>query len=322
MVSHQSQLAKAQALLLRFEQEEQLLPHEAERLIIELVKACGHQVNDHGFIGSDTGVDCHFQTEIDGHRQQIAVEIKFTKHPMSVSQSIEQAARLKQNPMFDRAIVVSRAGFTHAAREQAESLGKIDLFSPADLRNWLSKQVQPKQLIDTCAHIIRNAMRELAKRLALRPEELPMIEWRDLERILRETFAGIGFDTKLTRSTKDGGFDLELTVNEDGHRRVYLVEVKHWMDKKPGKGHLKKLVEVAVSRQASGALLLSTSGFTRTVYKGMVEFSGSVRLGDRDKIIALCKAYYRLGSEFWTEARDLDEALFAETHIVPSLTVR
>ena len=63
-------------------------------------------------------------------------------------------------------------------------------------------------------------MRELARRLALHPEELPTVEWRDLERILRETFEGIGFDTKLTRSTKDGGFDLELTIAEKDAARV------------------------------------------------------------------------------------------------------
>src|SRR5271165_1604980 len=145
--------------------------------------------------------------------------------------------------MFDRAIVVSRAGFTRAAREQAESLGEIDLFSPSDLWNWLSKQVQPEQLNKTCANIIRNARRELARRLALHPEEMPTVEWRDLERILRETFEGTGFDTELTRSTKDGGFDLELSITEQGQRTVYLVEVKHWSDQKPGKGHLKKLTK-------------------------------------------------------------------------------
>ncbi len=57
----------------------QLLPQEAERLISEILRACGHEVMDQGFIEGDTGVDCHFQTEIDGRRQRIAVEIKFTR---------------------------------------------------------------------------------------------------------------------------------------------------------------------------------------------------------------------------------------------------
>src|SRR5271166_3964837 len=105
MISSRSQLDRAQALLRRFEQEEQLLPQEAERLISEILRACGYEVTDQGFIEGDTGVDCHFQTETDGRRQRIAVEIKFTQRPLSVSESIEQAAHLKQHWMFDRAIV-------------------------------------------------------------------------------------------------------------------------------------------------------------------------------------------------------------------------
>jgi hypothetical protein len=46
--------------------------------------------------------------------------------------------------------------------------------------------------------------------LAENPEQLDTVEWRDLERIMRETFEGLGFDTFLTRSTKDGSFDLQL----------------------------------------------------------------------------------------------------------------
>ena len=56
-----------------------------------------------------------------------------------------------------------------AARSATESLGEIDLFSPSDLWNWLSKQVQPEQLNETCAHIIRSAMRELARRQSTSP---------------------------------------------------------------------------------------------------------------------------------------------------------
>jgi len=56
--------------------------------------------------------------------------------------------------------------------------------------------------------------------------------------------------------------------------------------------------EIAVSRKASGALLLSTSGFTRTVYKGMVEFSGGVRasrLKALARSICLARPIYGIG---------------------------
>jgi hypothetical protein len=98
-------------------------------------------------------------------------------------------------------------------------LGQIDLFSPEDLRNWLSKQTEPEIAEDAHAtpeQIIRHAMRDLALAIAKQPDRLKDIEWRDLERVLREAFEGLGFDTELTRSGKDGGFDLESLLSSGG----------------------------------------------------------------------------------------------------------
>ena len=72
--------------------------------------------------------------------------------------------------------------------------------------------------------IVAEFSRALARRLALSPGELADVEWRDLERLLAEVCGALGFETILTRSGKDGGFDLELRA--DGN--TYLVEVKHW----------------------------------------------------------------------------------------------
>lgn len=83
------------------------------------------------------------------------------------------------------------------------------------------------------------------------PDELATVEWRDLERLLREVFEGIGFHVILTRPSKDGGFDLELTATERGQKQVYLVEVKHWSEQKPGTVHVRKLIKVTASRKAT-----------------------------------------------------------------------
>ena len=62
----------------------------------------------------------------------------------------------------------------------------------------------------------------------------------------------MGAEVVLTRSGKDGGFDLELTVTTKSVKSTYLVEVKHWTEQKPGAGHLKKLIEVTARRGATG----------------------------------------------------------------------
>jgi restriction endonuclease Mrr len=212
-------------------------------------------------------------------------------------------------------MVVSRSGFTTAAVRLAteQGAGKIDLLSPRDLRNWLEKHAPEAAPDKTADFIIRHAMKAIARLIAQNPEQLVAVEWRDLERILREVFEGLGFDTRLTRPAKDGGFDLELVTSTSGQKRTYLVEVKHWTEKQPGLPHLQRFVHVTTSAKATTGLLLSTSGFTRTLYEGFAKITAPVRLGDGEKVVSLCKAYYRLESALWLEARDCEEMLLGGT---------
>lgn len=287
---------------------------EAVSLLAEMFEACGHTVSESGFVDSDKRVDCFIRTDIGGKPQTIAVEVKARMQPGSVA-SVNQALRLKMSGQFDRAMVISRSGFSAEALRLANTigLGQIDLFGPGDLRNWLSKYVQLEDVDTAYQRIVRGAMQQLARAVAERPEVLAKIEWRELEKVLREVFEGIGFGTKLTRPGKDGGFDLELSTAEGGQKRLYLVEVKHWAEQKPGPAHLRKFISVTASRQATGGLLLSTSGFSGTVYSGIAEFSAPVRLAERGKVVALCRAYYRLRSALWLEDVSLHQTLFSGT---------
>jgi Restriction endonuclease len=310
-------LQRALKLLDRFEAGAFPAPLDAETLVVEIFEACGHTVLQKGFVGAQAGVDCFVRTNVDGRPQTIGVEVKAGKQPAEVS-SVDKAFKLKASGHFDRAMILSRSGFSTSALRLADTigLGQIDLFSPVDLRNWLSKQAQPEKVDTAYERIVRGAMQELARLIAEHPEALAAIEWRELEKVLRETFEGIGFRTKLTRPGKDGGFDLELSTTEGGLRRIYLVEVKHWTDQRPGSSHLKKLISVTASKQAAGALLLSTSGFTRTIYSGIAEYSAPVRLADGDKVVSLCKTYYRLKSALWLENVNLQETLLSGTRAI------
>lgn len=85
--------------------------------------------------------------------------------------------------------------------------------------------------------IVRRFMQELARRVADRPQELADVEWRDLERLLFEVFDALGYQARLTRPGKDGGYDLRL----EAEGFVYFVEVKHWFERsKVGAGIIKR----------------------------------------------------------------------------------
>jgi hypothetical protein len=156
-------------------------------------------------------------------------------------------------------------------------------------------------------NIVRNAMRELARRMAAAPKELALVEWRDLERLLLEVFETLGYRATLTRPAKDGGYDIRL--EDDGG--LYLVEVKHWAEpSKVGRGIINRFAEIVIASGGEG-LLLSTSGFTSDVIKGRLELSEyPVVLGNEIKIISLCRLYVKSEAGIWVREHSLRDILF------------
>ncbi|BAQ82819.1 restriction endonuclease [Pseudomonas sp. St29] len=161
--------------------------------------------------------------------------------------------------------------------------------------------------------IVRTAMKAIASEIAKNPRCLRDIEWRDLERVMREVFELLGFTTELTRSGKDGGFDIRLESKEHGETHVFLVEIKHWLasGKKPGSNVLSSLVDVVakVGGKTKG-ILLSSSGFTRDILNGRTEIEQhTVRIAGRNKIVSLCQNYLESVEGVWTPTTSLSEML-------------
>ena len=161
--------------------------------------------------------------------------------------------------------------------------------------------------------IVRTAMKALASEIANNPRMLRHVEWRDLERVMREVFEELGFSTELTRPAQDGGFDLRLETIDDGEPRVFLVEIKHWLPsgQKPGSKALSALIDVVarVGGPTKG-LLLSTSGFTRNILNGRTEVEQhSVRIAGQSKIVSLCQSYLESTEGIWLPTTHLSEML-------------
>lgn len=176
---------------------------------------------------------------------------------------------------------------------------------------------KPAQRIPKLDFIVRTAMKSIAVAIARTPDCLHQVEWRDLERVLREVFEKLGFLTELTRSSQDGGFDLRLQCREDGKLRTFLVEIKHWAGsfKRPGRPILDALFEV-VARQDENAtgLLLSSTGFADSAVRGRTEIERRViRLGGKDKIVSLCQNYVKSASGVWAPTTDLADMLLDGT---------
>ena len=299
-------------LIDRFENDASLTPRDAEELVVEIFEGCGLEAEYRGGPG-DLGVDVEFTTREEDGNERFAVQVKSHKTLIGAS-DVAAIAGFALSGNYDRWLFLSRTKFSKQAQDLAARMRgvRMELLTPEDLRHWLhrfsySKTTGGSQL----DAIIRTAMKKVVKDIACYPQALYRTEWRDLERVLREAFEGIGFRTELTRPAKDGGFDLRLTLTDNGQEAVYLVEVKHWSaPSRPGDKILKDFVKVIAHVQAKGGVLLSTSGFTQNVAEGLTELERlSVRLGNHNKIIALCKTYYKIDSEIWIADQHLPTLL-------------
>lgn len=173
----------------------------------------------------------------------------------------------------------------------------------------------PKQV--SLEFLVRSTMRGIAEAIARNPSCLRDVEWRDLERALREVFERLGFDTELTRPAMDGGFDLRLTCSDPSGRRTFLVEVKHWLPSgaKPGRRILAAFFDVvARSGDRTTGVLLSSSGFAQNAVTGRTEVEQHrVRIAGRSKIVSLCHHYVQVNEGLWLPTSELGDLLLEGT---------
>ncbi|MEU1968921.1 restriction endonuclease [Micromonospora sediminicola] len=196
--------------------------------------------------------------------------------------------------------------YTQVLAKALEDLTTTDYAQGSPIDRWTGNRVEI---------IVREAMCSLARQVALRPGELINIEWRDLERLMREVFEEIGFETQLTRPAKDGGFDLKLLSNLGGEEFSCLVEIKHWRTSRPGKKTYTDFVEVVAREGTTQGLLLSTSGFRDSALRGRLAVQHHpVRLGTANKVVELCQVFLSKKSGFIEQEIFLPRLLLDDTY--------
>jgi HJR/Mrr/RecB family endonuclease len=140
--------------------------------------------------------------------------------------------------------------------------------------------------------ILEQSSQLLAQCVADYPSALETIEWRDFERMLAAVFEGLGFGVTCGRGSKDGGVDLRLTTASN----TYVVQAKHWVSgKRVGGSTLQATVTLAMLEGHGGAIVLSTSGFTRNAVTAITSIQrAQLRIGERWEIHSLCRTYVRV----------------------------
>lgn len=173
---------------------------------------------------------------------------------------------------------------------------------------------------DFVAAILRTTSELLCELVARNPSCLETIEWRELERLIATALSGAGFSVELTRPAKDGGKDVIVRCAIGAVTKIFYIEIKHWLQgNRPGMDDVTSFVEVNARDATAGGLFLSTSGYTQQVYGQLGEVSRQrVKLGEREKIISLCR-YYVKQRGVWHSERPLPDLLFEDTLADPVL---
>jgi hypothetical protein len=178
---------------------------------------------------------------------------------------------------------------------------------------WLFGDIEPLDEENRprgVTYIARVAMRDIVRKIAENPDELLGMEWLDLERALFEALHGLGYSVRRTRSTKDGGYDLDVEIED----RRFLVEVKHWSaPDRVGPEAIKRFAEVVLREQAFGGLFLSSSGYTSTVAAARLEVSRvPIMLGDSRKMLSFCRSFVLSEGGVWERDGSLTEVFFKD----------
>jgi restriction system protein len=258
----------------------------------------------------------------EGRNVRVGVEYKhYAPTRPADTTAVDQVLALARRSQLEQVILISRSGFTAAALEAARRDYPIELqmLDVDGLRGWvvrLERALGGRQSRIVAA--IEELSREAARAIASNPRELDHLEWRDLERMMAVVLDRLGFKATLTPAAKDGGKDIILELeDEQGMKRSYVVELKHWRSgQHVGHGRVKHFIQVVAREGHERGLFIATYDYTEDAFSALTEVERSkVKFGAEEKVVALCRTYVKAESGLWspTQGAELPELLFQGT---------
>ena len=261
---------------------------------------------------------------VDGLDYKIAIELKSNSNiNEAIKNGIKTLTDVNETRNFDKLLLLllNRTNFNrsnptvkHFINDNPTNLEIINL---DDLEKWsenLSDELSPKEKNEVI-YYIKQLSKKFIELVALNPDNLKNLEWRDLERTIAELFQGIGFKTTLTPSSKDGGKDIILECTIDTIQKSFIIEIKHWRSgQKVGKTAVKEFTNIIINEKREKGLYLSTYGFSNNYYESLTEKQKSkVRFGEQEKIVELCRTYEKVNNGIWNPIDTLENILFDNT---------
>jgi restriction system protein len=123
---------------------------------------------------------------------------------------------------------------------------------------------EKKSLIAVARPVIISANEAIIAGLKRQPRDVFKLTSRQYEELVAELLHDIGYEITLTKATRDGGKDILASMKTELGEFLCLVEAKHYReDRKIGVSLVRTLYGTLCDYQASSAMLVTTSSYSR-----------------------------------------------------------
>ena len=133
---------------------------------------------------------------------------------------------------------------------------------------------------------------ELLFYLAKNPELIYKLESRKFEELIAKLFADKGHEVSLTKSTRDGGYDIFARVKDAFSEFIVLAECKRYSpENKVGVEVVRGLYGVVDINKANQGLIITSSFFTKDAQQEQLRIGNRIGLKDYNNLIEWLKPY-------------------------------
>lgn len=140
--------------------------------------------------------------------------------------------------------------------------------------------------------LLQDVNDELLFYLAKNPELIYKLDSRKFEQLIAKLFADRGHEVSLTKSTRDGGYDIFARVKDAFSSFIILVECKKYSaENKVGVEVVRGLYGVTEAHKANQGLIITSSYFTKGAQQEQLRIGNRIGLKDYNDLVEWINPY-------------------------------
>jgi len=140
--------------------------------------------------------------------------------------------------------------------------------------------------------LVQDINLELLSYLSKNPEAIYQLGSRKFEELVARLFEDRGYRASLTKSTRDGGYDVLAVLKDSFTSFVVLAECKRYrQDRRVGVEIVRGLYGVTEANRANQGLIITSSFFTHDAHEEQLRLGNRIGLKDYNNLVEWLSPY-------------------------------